>query len=119
VQAKNRLANKTSAAKEPLWSVGGNAIDPQERPYGMDRADLENLLREVESLLARDERNIAHQYGVMATLERGGRDASFAKMFLKRLESRNQNTRPNGSGYSKNWRTDPRVYRRLVVRHCA
>ena len=29
MQAKDRLANKTSAAKEPLWSVGGSAIYPR------------------------------------------------------------------------------------------
>jgi hypothetical protein len=53
----------------------------------MDRAELERMLQEAESLLARDERSIAHQHRVIATLERGGHDASLAKMFLGRLES--------------------------------
>jgi hypothetical protein len=53
----------------------------------MDRATLEQLLREAESLLHRGERNIAHQREVIGTLERGGHDATAAKMFLRRLES--------------------------------
>jgi hypothetical protein len=53
----------------------------------MDRAALEQLLRDAESLLHREERNIAHQREVIGTLERGGRDATAAKMFLRRLES--------------------------------
>jgi hypothetical protein len=53
----------------------------------MDRAALEQLLRDAESLLHRGERNIAHQREVIGTLERGGDDATAAKMFLRRLES--------------------------------
>jgi hypothetical protein len=53
----------------------------------MDRATLEHFLREAESLLHRGERNIAHQREVIGTLERGGHDATAAKMFLRRLES--------------------------------
>ena len=53
----------------------------------MDRAALEQLLRDAENLLHRGERNIAHQRGVIGTLERGGHDATAAKMFLRRLES--------------------------------
>ena len=53
----------------------------------MDRAALEQLLREAESLLHRGERNIAHQREVIGTLERGGHDATAAKIFLRRLES--------------------------------
>ena len=53
----------------------------------MDRATLELLLREAESLLQRGEQNIAHQREVIGTLERGGHDATAAKMFLRRLES--------------------------------
>jgi hypothetical protein len=53
----------------------------------MDRATLKQLLREAENLLHRGEQNIAHQREVIGTLERGGHDASSAKMFLRRLES--------------------------------
>ena len=53
----------------------------------MDRATHEQLLQEAESLLHRGERNIAHQREVIGTLERGGHDATAAKMFLRRLES--------------------------------
>jgi hypothetical protein len=53
----------------------------------MDRAALEQLLREAECLLYRGEQNIAHQREVIGTLERGGHDATAAKMFLRRLES--------------------------------
>jgi hypothetical protein len=53
----------------------------------MDRAALEQLLREGECLLHRGEQNIAYQREVIGTLERGGHDATAAKMFLRRLES--------------------------------
>ena len=53
----------------------------------MDRAALQQLLREAESLLHRGEQNIAHQREAIGTLERGGHDATAAKMFLRRLES--------------------------------
>jgi hypothetical protein len=53
----------------------------------MDRATLEQLLREAESLLHRGEQNISHQRGVIGMLERGAHDATTAKMFLRRLES--------------------------------
>ena len=53
----------------------------------MDRAILEQLLREAESLLQRGEHNIAYQRETIGTLERGGHDATAAKMFLRRLES--------------------------------
>jgi hypothetical protein len=53
----------------------------------MDRATLEQLLQEAESLLHHGQRNIAHQREVIGTLERGGHDAIAAKMFLRRLES--------------------------------
>ena len=53
----------------------------------MDRAALEQLLRDAESLLHRGEQNIAHQREVIGTLEQGGHDATAAKMFLRRLES--------------------------------
>jgi hypothetical protein len=54
----------------------------------MDRATLEQLLQEAESLLHRGERNITHQREVIGTLERAGQDAALAKSFLRRLESR-------------------------------
>jgi hypothetical protein len=44
----------------------------------MDRAELEKRLQEAESLVARDQRNIAHQHEVIATLERGGHVGSYA-----------------------------------------
>ena len=53
----------------------------------MDHAALDQLLREAEGLLHRGEQNIAHQREVIRTLERGGHDATAAKMFLRRLES--------------------------------
>jgi hypothetical protein len=53
----------------------------------MDRAALQQRLREAESLLHRGEQNIAYQREVIGTLERGGHDATAAKMFLRRLES--------------------------------
>jgi hypothetical protein len=53
----------------------------------MDRAALEQLLRDAESLFHRGEQNIAHQCEVIGTLARGGHDATAAKMFLRRLES--------------------------------
>ena len=53
----------------------------------MDRAALEQLLRDAESLLHRGKQNIAHQREMIGTLERGGHDATAAKMFLRRLES--------------------------------
>ena len=54
----------------------------------MDRATLEQLLREAESLLQRGEQNIAHQREVIGTLERGGHDATAAKMFFKAIGKR-------------------------------
>jgi hypothetical protein len=53
----------------------------------MDRGKLQQRLEEVERLVARAERNIAHQRGMIETLQRGGHDASIAEMFLRRLES--------------------------------
>jgi hypothetical protein len=53
----------------------------------MDRATLENLSREAESLLQRGEQNIAFQREVIAKLERGGHDVTAAQLFLRRLES--------------------------------
>ena len=52
----------------------------------MDRAALEQLLQEAESLLHRGEQNIA-QREVIETPARGGHDATAAKMLLRRLES--------------------------------
>ena len=53
----------------------------------MDRATLEDLLREAESLLHRGELSIAFQREVIAKLERGGHNVTAAKLFLRRLES--------------------------------
>jgi hypothetical protein len=52
----------------------------------MDRATLEDLLQEAESL-QRGELNIAFQREMIAKLERGGHDVTAAKLFLRRLES--------------------------------
>ena len=53
----------------------------------MDRTALEQLLQEAESLIHRGEQSIALQREMIGTLERGGHDATAAKMFLRRLES--------------------------------
>ena len=53
----------------------------------MDRAELERRLQEAECHVKRGEQNIAHQREMVGTLERGGHDATAAKMFLRRLES--------------------------------
>ena len=53
----------------------------------MNRIDLELRLQEAECEVGRGEQNIAHQRGVISTLERGGHDARAAQMFLRRLES--------------------------------
>ena len=53
----------------------------------MDRATLEDLLQEAESLLQRGELSIDFQREVIAKLERGGHDVAAAKLFLRRLES--------------------------------
>jgi hypothetical protein len=52
----------------------------------MDRATLEDLLQEAESLLQRGELSIAFQREVIAKLERGGHNVTAAKLFLRRLE---------------------------------
>ena len=53
----------------------------------MDRATIQHLLQEAESLLHRGELNIAFQREMIAKLERGGHDVTSAKLFLRRLES--------------------------------
>jgi hypothetical protein len=53
----------------------------------MDRTALEQRLQEAESLIHRGEQSIALQREMIGTLERGGHDATAAKMFLRRLES--------------------------------
>jgi hypothetical protein len=53
----------------------------------MDRATIQHLLREAESLLQRGELNIAFQREMIAKLEQGGHDVTAAKLFLRRLES--------------------------------
>ena len=54
----------------------------------MDRSALQQLLQEAESLIHSGEQTIAHQREVIAALERRGHDAASAKLFLRRLESR-------------------------------
>jgi hypothetical protein len=54
----------------------------------MDRATLEQLLQEAESLPHRGERNIAHQREVIGTLERGGHDATAAKIVSQAIGKR-------------------------------
>ena len=53
----------------------------------MDRATLEQLLREAEVRLYREEQEIARQREVIAALKERGDDASQAKLSLRRLES--------------------------------
>ena len=53
----------------------------------IDRVALQQLLQEAETLLYREELNIAHQREVIATLQRHGQDAAGAKSFLRRLEN--------------------------------
>jgi hypothetical protein len=54
----------------------------------MDRATLEQLLREAETLLYRGELDIARQREVIGLLEQRGQDTSAEKMQLRRLETR-------------------------------
>ncbi len=54
----------------------------------MDRATLEQLLHEAESILHRGESRIAQQLELIASLQRRGADATSAKAFLRRLEGR-------------------------------
>jgi hypothetical protein len=54
----------------------------------MDRTTLKQRLWEAESLLHREELNILRQREAVGMLERAGHDASLARAFLKRLESR-------------------------------
>jgi hypothetical protein len=48
-------------------------------------------LQRAEDLVQRVEENIAFQGRMIATLERGGHDAKAAKMFLRRLETKQAN----------------------------
>jgi hypothetical protein len=54
----------------------------------MDRAALQQLLREAETRLYREEQDIARQHEIIALLKQRGQDASAAKTVLRRLESR-------------------------------
>ena len=54
----------------------------------MDRATIQHLLQNAESLLERGELNIVFQRQMIARLERGGHDVKAANMFLKRLEAK-------------------------------
>jgi hypothetical protein len=54
----------------------------------MDRATLEQLLQDADSLLWRGELSIARQRETIAILEQGGKDTSAEKMQLRRLETR-------------------------------
>jgi hypothetical protein len=54
----------------------------------MDRATLEQLLRDAEILLYREEQDIARQRELIAALRQDGRDAGAARLCLRRLESR-------------------------------
>jgi hypothetical protein len=53
----------------------------------MDVATLEQLLREAEIRLYREELGIVRQRELIATLRRHGRDAADARACLRRLES--------------------------------
>jgi hypothetical protein len=54
----------------------------------MDQAILAQLLNEAETILYRGELQLAHQREVIDALQRAGRDATPAKLQLRRLESR-------------------------------
>jgi hypothetical protein len=54
----------------------------------MDRATLMQLLNEAETLLYREEQQLAQQREVIDSLQRAGRDATPAKLQLRRLEGR-------------------------------
>lgn len=54
----------------------------------MERAVLQQLLLEAESLLYRGECTIAEQRELIGTLERRGGDATIAKLSLRRLETK-------------------------------
>lgn len=54
----------------------------------MNKVTLQRQLWEAESLLHREEMNILRQREAIGLLERAGHDASLARAFLARLESR-------------------------------
>jgi ribosomal 50S subunit-associated protein YjgA (DUF615 family) len=54
----------------------------------VDRATLEQRLKEAEGLAQRVEQNIVFQRQMIATLDRGGHDVKAARMFLRRLEAK-------------------------------
>ena len=54
----------------------------------MDRATLEQLLQEAETVLYRGDLGIARQREIIGTLQQRGHDASFARLQLRRLECR-------------------------------
>jgi hypothetical protein len=54
----------------------------------MDRSTLVQLLNEAETLLHRGELQLDHQRELIGTLQRMGRDATVAKLQLRRLEGR-------------------------------
>ena len=64
----------------------------------MDRAALEQLLREAEVRLYREEQEIARQHEVIAALKERGDDASQAKLCLRRLESQRAQRWDTGLG---------------------
>ena len=53
----------------------------------MDRATIQHLLQEAESLLQYGELNVAFQREMIGMLEQGGHDVTAAKLFLRRLEN--------------------------------
>ena len=53
----------------------------------MDRATIQQLLQEAESLLHCGELNVAFQREMIGKLEQGGHDVTAAKLFLRRLEN--------------------------------
>jgi hypothetical protein len=54
----------------------------------MDRTTLVQLLNEAEIILHRGEMQLANQREVICALQQAGRDATIAKLQLRRLESR-------------------------------
>ena len=54
----------------------------------MDHPTFDRRLQQAEDLVGRMEENIAFQGRMIATLDRGGHDVKAAKMFLRRLETK-------------------------------
>jgi hypothetical protein len=54
----------------------------------MDRATRQSRLQEADNQVERLDQNIAFQRQMIATLDEGGHDVKAARMFLRRLETK-------------------------------